>query len=174
MMDDEEMMDMETKGHTGPEGFVEDGNPENRIVVPNGKGVANHTQQTVVKGFDNHELNSLNLSVENIEKAYEQFRAEQLEQIAYDNLKKEFQERFEAEVGTREDILAKQNYDAKTEVAVLKEQFAELKKSLTDEKNEILKAQEVSMTIPEDIPTSIEQIADMSWDEIHTLSRRFV
>ena len=173
--DEEELMgDEELKGHTGPEGFVEVGNPENRVVVPNGKGVANHTQQTVVKGFDNHELNSLNLSVENIEKAYEQFRAEQLEQIAYDNLKKEFQERFEAEVGTREDILAKQNYDAKTEVTVLKEQFAELKKSLTDEKNEILKAQEVSMTIPEDIPTSIEQIADMSWDEIHTLSRRFV
>jgi len=178
MKEDEEVMnedpEMEAKGHTGPEGFVEDGNPENRVVVPNGKGVANHTQQTVVKGFNNNELNSLNLSVENIEKAYEQFRAEQLEQIAYDNLKKEFETRFEAEVGTRKDILAKQNYDAKTEVTVLKEQFAELKKSLTDEKNEILKAQEVSMTIPEDIPTSIEQVAEMSWDEIHTLSRRFV
>ena len=174
MMDEEEMMDMETKGHSGPEGYVEDGNPEDRIVVSGGRGTPNHTQETVVKGFENHELNSLNLSVENIEKAYEQFRAEQLEQIAYDNLKKEFQERFEAEVGTREDILAKQNYDAKTEVTVLKEQFAELKKSLTDEKNEIIKAQEVSMTIPEDIPTSIEQIADMSWDDIHTLSRRFV
>ena len=156
------------------QGFVEDGNPENRVVVPNGKGVANHTQQTVVKGFGNNELDSLNLSVENIEKAYEQFRAEQLEQIAYDNLKKEFETRFEAEVGNRKDILAKQNYDAKTEVSELKEQFAELKKSLTDEKNDILKAQEVAMTVPEDIPTSIEQIADMSWDEIHTLSRRFV
>ena len=177
-MKEEELMDEDpetaAKGHTGPEGFVEDGNPENRVVVPNGKGVANHTQQTVVKGFGNNELDSLNLSVENIEKAYEQFRAEQLEQIAYDNLKKEFETRFEAEVGNRKDILAKQNYDAKTEVSELKEQFAELKKSLTDEKNDILKAQEVAMTVPEDIPTSIEQIADMSWDEIHTLSRRFV
>ena len=173
--DEEELMDdEELKGHTGPEGFVEDNNPDDRVVVSSGKGVASTPQATVVKGFGDNELNSLNLSVENIEKAYEQFRSEQLEQIAYDNLKKEFETRFEAEVGNRKEILAKQNYDAKTEVSELKEQFAELKKSLTDEKDNILKAQEVAMTIPEDIPTSIEQMADMSWEDIHTISRRFV
>ena len=143
---------------------VEIGEPADRIVIDNGKPRA--SDMPVVKAFDNTELETLDLSVSNIEKAYEAFRQEQLEKIAYDNLQKQFAARFEAEKHTREDILAKSQYDAASEIASLKDEFTALRKSLTAEKTEILKAQEeAQITLP-----SMDELADMDWNQIHKMA----
>ena len=119
----------------------------------------------VVKAFGNEELETLDLSVSNIEKAYEAFRQEQLEKIAYDNLHKRFEARFSAEKNAKETILAKSQYDAASEIASLKDEFTQLRKSLTAEKETILKAQEAS-SVP--LPT-LDEIADMDWNDIHKM-----
>ena len=124
-----------------------------------------------LKGYDNEDFSTLNLSAENVEKAYEQFKAEQLEKIAYDDLQKQFAARFEAEKEVRKESAERAEYDAKSEVAILKSEFAELRKSLTEKDNEIRKSAEVAMSLPDNLPTSIEDAASMSWDEIHNLAR---
>ena len=142
---------------------VEIGEPADRIVIDNGKPRA--SDLPVVKAFDNDELETLDLSVANIEKAYEAFRQEQLEKLAYDNLQKQFEARFNAETSQREDILAKSQYDAQSEIASLKNEFASLRKSLTAEKETILKAQEEA-TIK--LPT-MDELAEMDWADIHKM-----
>tara|TARA_Y100000004_G_scaffold105802_1_gene118726 strand:+ start:1510 stop:2724 length:1215 start_codon:yes stop_codon:yes gene_type:complete len=124
-----------------------------------------------LKGYDNEDFSTLNLSAENVEKAYEQFKAEQLEKIAYDDLQKQFAARFEAEKEVRKESAERAEYDAKSEVALLKSEFAELRKSLTEKDNEIRKSAEVAMSLPDNLPTSIEDAANLSWDEIHNLAR---
>ena len=124
-----------------------------------------------LKGYDNEDFSTLNLSAENVEKAYEQFKAEQLEKIAYDDLQKQFAARFEAEKEVRKESAERAEYDAKSEVAILKSEFAELRKSLTEKDNEIRKSAEIAMSLPDNLPTSIEDAASLSWDEIHNLAR---
>jgi HK97 family phage prohead protease len=142
---------------------VEIGEPADRVVIDNGNPKA--SDMPVVKAFSNEEVSSLNLSNNNIEKAYEAFRAEQLEKLAFAELQKSFEARFHAEVATRENVLAKSQYDAATEIASLKEEFSELRKSLTAEKNAIVKAQEaVTANIP-----SMDDIASMDWADVHRL-----
>jgi len=142
---------------------VEIGEPANRVVIENGKPKASDME--VVKAFGNNELETLDLSVANIEKAYDAFRQEQLEVLAYDNLQKQFETRFKAEVSSREDLLAKSNYDAQNEIASLKEEFTLLRKSLTTEKETILKAQEESqIKLP-----SLDEVAEMEWNDIHKM-----
>ena len=123
-----------------------------------------------LKGFEDGDFSTLNLSVENVEKAYEAFKAEQLEKIAYDDLQKQFAERFEAEREVRKESAERAEYDAKTEVSLLKEEFAELRKSLSENDGEIRKAQEVSFELPEGFPTTLDEAADMSWDDIHRIT----
>lgn len=142
---------------------VEIGEPANRIVIDNGNPKA--SDLPVVKAFSNNELQTLDLSVANIEKAYEAFRQEQLEKLAYDNLQKSFESRFEAETSSRENILAKQNYDAQREILSLKDEFTALRKSLTAEKDSIIKAQQESViTLP-----SMDEMANMDWSDIHKM-----
>jgi len=141
------------------------GEPADRIVINNGKPTS--SDMPVVKAFGNNELETLDLSVGNIEKAYEAFRQEQLEALAYDNLKKSFENRFSQEVNSRENVIAKQNYDAASEIASLKNEFSELRKSLTSEKAEIRKAQEESAI---NVPT-VNDIANMEWSDIHKMVR---
>ena len=139
------------------------GEPADRIVINNGKPTS--SDMPVVKAFNNGEFDTLDLSVGNIEKAYEAFRQEQLEALAYDNLKKSFEARFAREVSTRENVIAKQNYDAQTEIASLKDEFTQLRKSLTAEKETILKAQEESaIKLP-----SMDEMAEMDWSDIHKM-----
>ena len=139
------------------------GEPADRIVISGGKPTA--SDMPVVKAFNNGEFDTLDLSVGNIEKAYEAFRQEQLEALAYDNLKKSFEARFAREVSTREDVIAKQNYDAQSEIASLKDEFTQLRKSLTAEKETILKAQEESaIKLP-----SMDEMAEMDWSDIHKM-----
>jgi len=146
---------------------VEIGEPADRIVIDNGKPKA--SDMPVVKAFNNDELETLDLSVANIEKAYEAYRQEQLEKLAYDNLQKSFAERFAAEKNNREDILAKSQYDAASEIASLKNEFTQLRKSLTAEKETILKAQEeATVTLP-----SMDDLAEMDWSDIHKMAGGF-
>tara|TARA_B100000886_G_scaffold340045_1_gene307641 strand:- start:80 stop:1384 length:1305 start_codon:yes stop_codon:yes gene_type:complete len=139
------------------------GEPADRIVISGGKPTA--SDMPVVKAFNNGEFDTLDLSVGNIEKAYEAFRQEQLEALAYDNLKKSFEARFAREVSTRENVIAKQNYDAQSEIASLKDEFTQLRKSLTAEKETILKAQEEAKAI---LPT-MDEMANMDWSDIHKM-----
>ncbi len=142
---------------------VEIGEPADRIIVEGGKPKA--SDLPVVKAFENTELETLDLSVGNIEKAYEAFRQEQLEKLAYDNLQKQFEARFNAETANRESAIAKANYDAQTEIASLKEEFTALRKSLTTEKETILKAQEESqIKLP-----NMDELAEMDWSDIHKM-----
>ena len=171
MADDEEenmggeYMDDETKAYvpTVDGAGNQIGEPADRIIIEGGKPKA--TDMPVVKAFDNGEFDTLDLSNSNIEKAYEAFRQEQLEKLAYDNLKKSFEARFETEITNRENILAKQNYDAQAEIHSLKEEFTQLRKSLTAEKETILKAQEESaIKLP-----SMDEMAEMDWSDIHKM-----
>ena len=145
-MDDEKMMDEKMEEEKGmysdkeekayvstlDGAGVEIGEPADRIIIENGKPKA--SDLPVVKAFNNNELETLDLSIGNIEKAYEAFRQEQLEKLAYENLQKQFEARFSAETTNRESAIAKANYDAQTEIASLKEEFTALRKSLTEEK----------------------------------------
>ena len=65
----------------------------------------------------------------------------------------------------RENILAKQNYDAASEITALKEEFTELRKSLTAEREVIAKAQEEAAA---NVPT-LDDIAKMDWSDVHRL-----
>jgi HK97 family phage prohead protease len=168
MMDEKgmgEYMDDEAKAYvsTLDGAGVEIGEPADRIVIDNGKPRA--SDLPVVKAFDNDELETLDLSVGNIEKAYEAFRQEQLEKLAYDNLQKQFEARFAAETSTRENILAKSQYDAASEIASLKNEFASLRKSLTAERDNIIKAQEEAQI---KLPT-MDELAEMDWADIHKM-----
>ncbi len=122
-----------------------------------------------LKGYENEDFSTLNLSVENVEKAYEAFKAEQLEKIAYDDLQKQFAARFAAENEVRKSAAERAEYDARSEVADLKAEFAELRKSLTEKDEEIRKSAEVAFSLPEGFPTSIDEAADMDWNDIHNL-----
>lgn len=173
-MDDEKMMDEKGMGEymddeakayvpTVDGAGVEIGEPADRIVIDNGK--PRPSDLPVVKAFNNDELETLDLSVGNIEKAYEAFRQEQLEKLAYDNLQKQFEARFKAETSQRENILAKQQYDAQSEIASLKNEFASLRKSLTTERDNIIKAQEeASIKLP-----TMDELAEMDWADIHKM-----
>lgn len=140
---------------------VEIGEPANRIVISGGKP----TGGSVTKAFSNDEFRTLSLDNATIEKAYEQYRQEQLEKLAYENLEKSFEARFNKEVSTREAVIAKSQYDAQAEIASLKEEFSNLAKSLTTEKEAIIKAQEeAQVTLP-----SMDDLAEMDWSDIHKM-----
>jgi HK97 family phage prohead protease len=168
MMPEEEKggyKDMESKAllSTLDGAGVEIGEPADRIVIDNGNPKA--SDLPVVKAFNNKELETLDLSVANIEKAYEAFRQEQLEKLAYDNLQKQFENRFAHERSNRENVLAKSQYDAQSEIVSLKEEFTALRKSLTAEKETILKAQEeANIKLP-----TMEQMAELDWSDIHKM-----
>ena len=167
-LDDEESMeysDEEGKAYvsTLDGAGVQIGEPANRVVINNGKPVS--SDLPVVKAFDNKELETLDLSIPNIEKAYGAFRQEQLEKLAYDNLQKSFENRFAQEVNVKETILSKSQYDAQAEIASMKQEFTQLRKSLTAEKDSIIKAQEESIvTLP-----SMDELAEMNWSDIHKM-----
>tara|TARA_Y100000004_G_scaffold171500_1_gene207548 strand:- start:1175 stop:2425 length:1251 start_codon:yes stop_codon:yes gene_type:complete len=119
-------------------------------------------------------LSSLDLSEENIAKAYAQFKAEKEEARAYDLIKNEFEARYNAELKAEADAIAKSNYDAHAEVAALKNEFAELRKSL-ESNNEIIAKSVAEANTPtglsEDVIAKMNNISEMSWEEINDLVR---
>lgn len=141
-------------------------------VVSGGKPKAAPAALSVSKGLEGTDFTTLDLSAENVEKAYEAYKAEQLEAMAYDNLSKTFADRFAAELDVKKSAAERAEYDASTEVAALKEEFAELRKSLTAKDDEIRKATEVAFSLPEGFPTTADAMAEMSWGDIHNLARK--
>ena len=142
-------------------------------VVTGGNPTATPAPLKVSKGLENGDFSTLDLSVENVEKAYEAFKAEKLEAMAYDSLNKEFSERLTSELSVKKSAAERAEYDARTDVAALKEEFAELRKSLSAESNEIRKAREVAFEIPEGIPTNTLQASEISWSDIHSIVERY-
>ena len=94
-----------------------------------------------------------------------------MERLAYDNLSKTFADRFTAELVVKKSSAERAEYDARTDVASLKEEFAELRKALTEKDDEIRKTQEVAFDLPENFPTTVEEAGNMSWADIHDLTR---
>ena len=140
-------------------------------VVSGGSPKATPAPLTVSKGLESNDFSTLDLSAENVEKAYEAFKAEQLEKLAYDNLSKTFGARFQEELALKKSAAERNEYDARADVAGLKQEFAELRKSLTEKDEEIRKAQEVAFDLPENFPTSVEDAHGLSWGDIHNLAR---
>jgi len=170
MMEGGEYQDAEMKAKpTLDGGSVEQGEPADQIVVSGGRPVGQSqaaSEGKVSKAFGNNEFSTLNLSPENIEKAYAQFRAEQLEKLAFDNLQDTFAKRFETEVSTRNDMVAKSEYDAQSEISNLQNQFSQLRKSLETGNEQIRKATEAAQEVK---TLSLEEVGDMSWSDIHKM-----
>ena len=142
-------------------------------VVTGGNPVATPAPLKVSKGLENSDFSTLDLSVENVEKAYEAFKAERLEAMAYESLNKEFSDRLEAELSVKKSAAERAEYDARNDVAALKEEFAELRKSLSAESDEIKKAKEVAFELPEGIPTNLKEASEISWSDIHSIVERY-
>ena len=160
-----EYSDWETpeKMRTGPEGPVEHGFGEDLAAGEKHSQAAQIGQ--LYKEWSNEDFSTLNLSHENVEKAYEAFKAEQLEKMAYDTLKERFATRFASEQEVRKSDVARSEYDAKNEVESLKEEFASLRKSLTEQSDEIAKASEIEVEIP--------NVGDMTWGEINNFVAQY-
>ena len=115
-------------------------------------------------------IETLDLSEENIAKAYAQFKAEQEEARAYDLIKNEFEARYKAELEAEANMIAKENYDASAEVAALKNEFAELRKSLESSNSVIAKQERTnSQGLSDDVIAKMNNIAELSWEEINQL-----
>jgi HK97 family phage prohead protease len=140
------------------------------LVVSGGKPTAAPTELKS-EGLNASDFSTLNLSADNVEKAYAQFKAEQMEKIAYDNLSKQFEARLSEELAVKKSAAQSASYDARTDVAALKKEFALLRKSLSEKDATIRKSVEMSMALPEGIPTSLEAAANMTWEDVHSLVR---
>ena len=142
-------------------------------VVSGGNPTATPAPLKVSKGLENGDFSTLDLSVENVEKAYEAFKAEKLEAMAYDSLNKEFSERLTSELSVKKSAAERAEYDARTDVAALKTEFAELRKSLSAESQKIRKAAEVAFEVPEGLPSNTSDASEMSWSDIHSIVERY-
>ena len=158
-------LDMEQKSKPDlPTGQVEAGTAgEDDVNKPHPQLGSNHMAKY-------EDQSTLDLSPENLEKAYAEFKAEQLEKAAYESVKNNFQARFDAEMVAKTEEIEKANYDAKAEVAELKEQFSSLLKSLTEEKETVIRKQE-EVVAELDIPSG-DEIAKMDWSDINALVER--
>ena len=186
-MDKEEYMDSsddeEMKAETDlPTGSLERGE-QSEVVVEGGKPRNKHDQMDasmtsggspnpsdVGKSTWNGETHGLDLSHENLEKAYQQFKAEQMEKLAYEDIKRSFSTRLESELAVKKANVSRNEYDAQAEVSELKKQFGELLDTLkNDAEMTIVKQQKVvaDMNIP-----SYEDISKMDWNEIHLTMQR--
>ena len=113
---------------------------------------------------------TLDLSAENLEKAYAEFNAEQLEKMAFDKVKEGFQARFNSEMVAKTEEIEKANYDAKAEVTELRKQFADLLNNLKAEEETVIRKQEEAVA-ELNIPNG-DEIAKMDWSDINALVER--
>tara|TARA_R110000824_G_scaffold56950_3_gene155330 strand:- start:3542 stop:4780 length:1239 start_codon:yes stop_codon:yes gene_type:complete len=117
---------------------------------------------------------TLDLSDENLAKAYAQFKAEREEARAYDIIKNQFESRYEGELQSDADALAKSKYDASAEVNALKNEFADLRKSLENNNDVIVKQVESvqqQREIPEELVMKMQNLHELSWDELEELKK---
>jgi len=145
-------------------------------VISGGQPASKHGQIKVPQGTETKkslysgDTPTLDLSAENLEKAYAEFKAEQMEKMAYNDIKSGFQKRFEAEVNVKKEAIAKANYDPRSEVNELKKQFSELIDTLKGDKENVIRKQQEAvdnLNVP-----SGDEIAKMDWNEVHLAMAR--
>ena len=93
-----------------------------------------------------------------------------MEKLAYEDIKRGFQERFNAEVAQKNDAIAKASYDPRAEVNELKKQFSDLLDTLKNDAEMTIKKQEdaiASLNMP-----TYEEISKMDWSDIHLTIQR--
>ena len=181
--EDEELMDTETEEEVPQEEveMMEYQDNEKKAKPSLDAGVIEHGGAGDLVSESHDQLNSnymakfddqstLDLSPENLEKAYAEFKAEQLEKAAYDAIKEKFQTRFDSEMVAKTEEIEKANYDAKSEVAELKKQFSDLLSSLEENKESVIRKQEEAVA-ELDLPTG-DEIAKMDWNDINALVER--
>ena len=119
-------------------------------------------------------LNTLDLSDENLAKAYAQYKAEREEARTYDVIKEQFEARYQAELKSESEAVAKSKYNAMNEVDALKAEFAELKKSL-ESNNDVIAKQVEAVSAPaavsEDVLLKMDNIHELSWSEVEQLAK---
>ena len=113
------------------------------------------------------EISTLDLSEENLAKAYAQFKAEKEEARAYDLIKEQFESRYNEELKMEADNIAKSNFDSRSVISELKNEIAELRKSM--ETTTIAKSADV---VTNESATLNVDVTSMSWDEAHDFIRR--
>tara|TARA_R110002167_G_scaffold116694_5_gene292057 strand:+ start:2862 stop:4118 length:1257 start_codon:yes stop_codon:yes gene_type:complete len=119
-------------------------------------------------------IDTLNLSDENIAKAYAQFKLEKEEANAYDLIKNQFEARYSAEMVTEKETIAKEKYNASAEVSALRNEFTELRKALTSNNSVIAKqvvAASTSASLSEDVISKMQNIHELTWQEVNELVR---
>jgi len=119
-------------------------------------------------------ISSLDLSEETLAKAYEQFKLEKEEARAYDVVKEQFEALYQQELAHEAAEIAKANYDAAAEVTALKNEFAELRKSLESNNAVISKQVEKVAAGPqlsEDMLLKMQNVGELSWEEVNALVR---
>ena len=186
VIENEEYMDsseedetLEMKGKPDiPTGHLESGE-DGEVVVEGGKPRNKHSQISVPSSANptdvgkstwNGETHGLDLSHENLEKAYAQFKAEQMEKLAYEDIKRSFQSRLNEELAVKKSAVERSEYDAHAEVTELKKQFGELLDTLkNDAEMTIVKQQKAVADL--NIP-SYDEISKMDWNEIHLTMQR--
>ena len=181
--DEKESTDREMKGETDlPTGYLERGE-QSEVIAEGGTSKPKHDQMDrpmttggkpnptdVGKSTWNGETHGLDLSHENLEKAYQQFKAEQMEKLAYEDIKRSFSDRLQSELAVKKANVERNEYDAQAEVSELKKQFSELLDTLkNDAEMTIAKQQKAVADL--NIP-SYEDIAKMDWNEIHLTMQR--
>ena len=120
------------------------------------------------------EITTLDLSDENLAKAYSQFKAEKEEARAYDVIKEQFEARYTAERQTEVNEIAKSKYDAGKEVEALRSEFADLRKSLESNNDVIAKQVEsvnATTTLPENVILKMNNLHELSWEQVNELVR---
>ena len=152
-----------------PTGQVEAGEAGEEVVI-GGKPSNKHAQITVAKSPWGGDTPSLDLSQENLEKAYAEFKAEQMEKLAYEDIKHSFQSRLDTELSVKKEEIAKSAYDPRTEVNQLKKQFSELLDTLKGDAEMTIQKRDnavAALNIP-----SYDDISKMDWNEIHLTMQR--
>ena len=167
MLDDEEDM-MENKAESVVYGHNETG--QSRIDGALTGRYSGEFKNFVTRKSDS--ISSLDLSEETLAKAYEQFKLEKEEARAYDVVKDQFEALYQQELKAEAADIAKANYDAAAEVTALKNEFAELRKSL-ESNNEVITKQVEKVAagpqLSEDMLLKMQNVGELSWEEVNEL-----
>jgi len=119
-------------------------------------------------------VSTLDLSEETLAKAYEQFKLEKEEARTYDVIKEQFEAIYASELAAEKAAIEKASYDAASEVASLKAEFAELRKSL-EANNEVITKQVDAVAagpqLSEEMVIKMQNVGELSWEEVNQLVR---
>ena len=170
--DDEEMLDdMEEKAESVVYGHNETG--QSRIDGALTGRYSGEFKDYITRKSDS--VSSLDLSEETLAKAYEQFKLEKEEARTYDVIKEQFEAIYASELAAEAAAIEKASYDAASEVASLKAEFAELRKSL-EANNEVstnldFDAVAAGPQLSEEMVIKMQNVGELSWEEVNELVR---